>query len=248
MATIREIDGALSAFAPAEYRLDWDNDGMMCVPAPDRRVRRALCVLDVDDGAAEYAVSGGFDLILSHHPLIFRPVKRIGPGKLAALIQHNVAVLSYHTRLDAAPGGVNDRLAGLLGLTGCTPFAQGCGRIGTLARPLTLTEFAARLKQALPCPAVRAADGGSMVETVAVVSGSGGDFLGEAAELGADTFVSGEIGYHRMLDAADEGMNALDIGHDASERHICEFFADFLLENFPDVEAEIYDRSRLTVL
>ena len=172
MATVREIDGALSAFAPAEYRLEWDNDGMMCVPDPDRPVRRALCVLDVDDGAVEYALREGFDLILSHHPLIFRPVKRIGPGKLTDLIRHDIAVLSYHTRLDAAPGGMNDRLADLLGLTDCIPFAEGCGRIGELARPMPLAEFAAHLKNVLGCGAVRAGDGGCPVSRVAVVSGS----------------------------------------------------------------------------
>ena len=228
--------------------MDWDNDGEMLIPDPNRQVRRVLCVLDVDEGAAEAAVSGGFDLIISHHPLIFRPVKRIVPGKLLTLLQRGIAVLSYHTRLDAAEGGVNDRLADLLGLTGCTPFAEGCGRIGCLQAEIPLEEFAAGVKHTLHCTALRAADGENPVKTVAVVSGSGGDFLAEAAALGADTFVSGEVGYHRMLDAADEGMNVLEIGHDVSERHICGFFADFILVNFPDVEVEIYDKNKIKML
>lgn len=248
MATVRQIDEAISARAPKALSADWDNDGIMCCADLDREVRRALFVLDINRQALEYAVAGGFDAILSHHPLIFRPLKAVLPGIIPALLANGISAMSYHTRLDAAPGGVNDALAEMLGLEDCAVFAEGCGRIGTLRDACAQAEFAALLRRKTGCAALKLGSGGREVHRVAVVSGSGGDYIGEAAALGADTFCSGEIGYHRMADAADAGMNAFEIGHDASENHAPRLLEAWVKDAFPDTVCAVFCANRIRCL
>ena len=114
---------------PSSLSCEWDNDGLMVCPDPEKVVKKVLVALDVTDKVAQIALDEGYDLILSHHPLIFSPLSHLEPGdpiakKVIALLCGGVSVMSFHTRLDAVEGGVNDLLAEKLGLCDVRPFGQ----------------------------------------------------------------------------------------------------------------------------
>lgn len=223
--TVRELADAFDRLYPRELSFDWDNDGLLVSPDPTREVHRILTVLDVTKHTVKAAKENGFDVIVSHHPLIFKPIRSAvlgdGIGGLAAeLLSSGISVLSYHTRADAATGGVGDLLASLVGLLGVSPFADGVPRIGSLPKPLSGLELAARIKRATGAPFARLGGSDRLVLRVALCPGSGDDYISAAAEAGADLYLSGELGYHALLDADHAGLMLLEIGHDYSEMQI----------------------------
>ena len=246
--TVEELYAVLERRLPRALSAEWDNDGLACLPAAHREVRRVLVSLDATEAAVERALTGGFDLLLTHHPLLFCGVKELTPAatvprKLLALANGGVAAMSFHTRLDAAKGGVNDRLAALLGLFDVRPFApEGevpCGRIGQLQDSVSAKDFADTVCRLLDIPAVTLAGGDKQIKTVAVVGGEGGDFVNAARAEGADLFLAGRIGYHKMLDAAEEGLALIEAGHYATEFPICETLAALVAEADPAIATEI---------
>lgn len=232
---------------PRALSAEWDNDGLSCAPDPKREVKRVLIALDPTTAAVKHAVNGGFEVLLTHHPLLFHAIKALVPvgavpTKLLTLVLGGVAAISFHTRLDAVQGGVNDILAEKLGLHDVKPFAPAgevpCGRIGQLVEPMDAAAFAARAKEALGAPAVQMAGGGT-VQKIAVCGGEGADFLAAAKAGGADLFLSGRIGYHRMLDAPEEGIVTVEAGHYATEFPVCEYLAQLCRAADPAIEVEI---------
>ncbi|MFA5561212.1 MAG: Nif3-like dinuclear metal center hexameric protein [Eubacteriales bacterium] len=248
--TVRTLYDTLSALIPPTLSIPGDNDGLAVCPDASREVRRVLCVLDVTEAAVAYALQGGFDTILSHHPLLYRPAPSLTQAeplgrKLIRLLAGGISVMSFHTRADAVAGGTNDRLAALVGLTEVTPI---CGegeaslvRGGRLPRPLSLAEFAALVKQCLhvppaPPPMLRAVDSGRMIARVAVCGGTGRDFVKEARAWGADLYLAGELGYHTLLDEVGFGMSLMEAGHDCTEAHMAAYFAERVRGLAPDAE------------
>ena len=238
---------------PKQMSAAWDNDGLSCAPDPQKEVRRVLVALDATAEAVERAVTGGFDVLLTHHPLLFKGVKALTstgavPKKLLRLALGGVSAMSFHTRLDAVAGGVNDILAARLGLYDVTPFAPDgevpCGRIGTLKEPMEAAEFAVKVKATLDTPLVLLSGSGK-VQRIAVCSGEGGDFLEAARALGADLFLAGRIGYHRMLDAPEDGIVTVEAGHYATEFPVCEYVKQLVLEADPTVEVEILKTNKI---
>ena len=245
--TVEELYGFLEQRVPRSLLAEWDNDGLACLPDPARTVRRVLIALDATEAAVDRAVSGGFDVLLTHHPLLFRGVKALTPEanvprKLLKLAAAGVAAMSLHTRLDAVAGGVNDVLAGLLGLADVVPFApEGevpCGRIGVLPAPVDARAFAAHAAAVLGTPAVLQIGTGT-VQKIAVLGGEGGDFADAARAAGADLFLAGRIGYHRMLDAAENGLVAIEAGHYATEFPICHHLQELVRAADAAIEVEI---------
>ena len=249
--TVREIYGILDKKIPAELSCEWDNDGLMCCPDGGRRVRRVLVALDVTEETVERAVMGDFDMIVSHHPMIFKGLKAVEDEaylgkKVIELVKRGIAVASFHTRLDALCGGVNDALAAALGLTPVSSFAEGdMGRICELGESLGLSEFSAKVKEALGAPAVLCADGGKAVKRVALLGGEGGDFVRDAMAAGADTYVSGRIGYHSMTDAPEMGINLIEAGHFFTEAPVCGVLRDMLLDADGTMEVEVFSSNRI---
>lgn len=245
---IRELSAFLEEKIPSSLSCEWDNDGLLVCPNPEKEVKKMLVSLDVTEKVVEQAIAGGYDLILSHHPIIFHPLSCVEPGdpvakKVIDLLASGVSVMSFHTRLDALTDGVNDRLAGLLGLTDVRPFGQNgetIGRIGTLSNPTTLDEFAKTVKEILRAPSVAYA-GNRRVEIVAVLGGGGADDVDAAKEAGADTYLTGELKYHQLVDAPECGMNLLAAGHYYTEAHICEKLKALALEADPGLVVEILD-------
>ena len=245
--TVIELYRALDAAIPRSLSCEWDNDGLMCCPEPDRAVNRVLIALDITEEVVDDAIAGGFDVILSHHPLIFKGLRALEPSGAVArksikLIRHGIAAMSFHTRLDALTGGVNDVLAARLGLENVTPFgadATPIGRIGELEYPMSLEAFAEQVKLALHVPAVSVADAHRPVHRVAVLGGSGSDDVAAAHAAGADTYVSGNLKYNQMVDAPDEGINLIEAGHFYTEQPICYHLADMLRELDDEIETRV---------
>lgn len=244
--TVKQLYEYLNAFAPRALSAEWDNDGVACCMDEARPVRRVLVALDATERIVEKCVQGGFDVLLTHHPLLFRGVKALTPSrtvprKLLALIKADVTAMSFHTRLDAAKGGVNDILAELLGLENVIPFGpegEEMGRIGDLPFAVSAQEYAITVCKKLNIPAVLLS-GDRPVRRVAVLGGEGGDFVDAAIEAGADLFIAGRIGYHCMLDGAEEGVALIEAGHFATEVAICERLAELVRVADPTIEVEL---------
>ena len=224
--TVQEIYDKLSDKIPEELREPWDNDGLMCASDDSKEVKRALVTLDVTEDVVDYAVANNFDLILSHHPLIFRPLKSVTEDshvarKVITLIKHDVAVISLHTR---------------------------AGRIGTLDEELTTEDFSYLLKGLLSCDGVRISDALIPVQRVAVVGGDGKGFVEEALRLGADTYVSGRIGYNVMAEANEMGINLIEAGHFFTEQPVTSYFQSLLMRMDSEMYVEILDSNVIKLI
>ncbi len=252
--TVKEIYRELDALIPKSLSCEWDNDGLMCCPDGNANVSRILVTLDVTDEAIQYAADNGFEMIVSHHPLLFRGLKSVSgddhiSAKTIKLIKANIAVASFHTRLDALAGGVNDVLANILGLSDTVPFGESdIGRVGTIASPMSLEDLAKRVKEALGVPAVLVADAKKPVSRVAVLGGEGGDDIADAIAKGADTMVSGRLGYHNMTDAREMGINLIEAGHYYTEFPICGKLLHMLAKIDEKAYIEIYDSGRIEII
>lgn len=247
--TVRELFRILNEKIPRTLSCDWDNDGLMCCPDGAREVKRVLVALDATGAVCDAAIEGGYDLILTHHPFIFKGLRAFEDENAIALkaiklVRAGISVMSFHTRLDAVGGGVNDALAETLGLEEVETFdgdGLPLGRIGELAEPMPLCSFAALVKEALGAPFVSFSDAGREVKRVAVLGGSGKDFLGGAVAAGADTFVSGELGHHALTDEPDVlgGINLIEAGHFYTEQPVCKALSAMIAEIDGTIECNI---------
>lgn len=254
--TVKEFYEHLCDRVSPSLSCEWDNDGLMLTADGEREVHRVLCTLDVTEDAVGYAEEYGFDLIISHHPLLFRPLRALDPDnhvarKAMRLLRAGISVISLHTRADAVIDGVNDRLAELLGLTSVSLFGEGgemIGRVGDLPAPMALSDFAAHVKAVLGCPMVLAADADLPVQRVAVCGGDGKDFVPAALSTGADTYLSGRIGYNVMVEAPEMGINLLEAGHYFTETHITAFFVELTNEIIPSATCEEFASNVISFL
>ena len=250
--TVRELYTRLCEKIPTALSESWDNDGVMCCPDPEKSVKKVLLALDVTDDVVSHALEVGADLIISHHPLVFVKLSSLTTddpvgGRLIRLVQAGVSVFSFHTRFDRMEGGVNDVLAGALGLIEVEPLGEGeasLGRIGTLPSEMSLADFAEKVKKALGVPCVQALDASRPVHRVAVVGGAGKDFVDTARLAGADTYLSGNLGYHVMQDCA---INLLEAGHYFTERPSVAALMHLVNDVLPEAKTEIYTPNPLTL-
>jgi dinuclear metal center YbgI/SA1388 family protein len=219
----------LEKIAPPRLAEEWDNVGLQ-LGDPGRAVARVWVALDPSPEVIAAACRQQVGLLVTHHPLIFRPLKRIDTGTplgaaIEAALRHRLAVYAMHTNLDAAAAGLNDMLAARLGVQRREPLearadrsAAGLGRIGVLRGRTRLVELAAEVKRRLGLASVRVVgDGSRRVKRVALSTGSGGSLLPHFLASTAEVFITGELRYHdaREIEAAQRG--AIDIGHFHSE-------------------------------
>ncbi|MBE6587123.1 MAG: Nif3-like dinuclear metal center hexameric protein [Ruminococcaceae bacterium] len=247
--TVIEFYTRLAELYPTSLSSSWDNDGLMCCPDLDAPVKRVLVALDATDAALSYAESEGFDLVLTHHPLIFKGLRALNGLDLVGrrvikAMKAGISVISLHTRLDAGEGGVNDTLAALLGLSDIESFGDDdnptLGRIGTTDLS-DAGDFANRIKEATGVPTVTAYVSRPVCR-VAVVGGGGGDLIGDARRAGADTIVTGESGYNKSLDAGEDGMNVFIAGHYYTEAPVMKILED-LAKSIAGAETELYTKA-----
>ncbi len=246
MLTIRAVAAYLEQLAPLQLAEDWDNVGLL-VGDPSRKVERVMTCLTITPASATEAVERETELIVTHHPLPFRPVKRLTTDTtvgrmLLGLIGARIAVYSAHTAFDSALEGINQRLASGLGLRGIGPLLPGdeglgAGRCGWLEEPLELGQMAARVKDFLSIERMQMVGRPEQpVRTMAVACGAAGEFLDAARQMGCDCMLIGEARFHTCLEAEAAGIGLLLPGHFASERFALESLSEVLAGEFPELE------------
>jgi GTP cyclohydrolase I len=235
---LKDVLAELNTIAPFESAEEWDNVGLM-VGDPDREVHSVLVALDPSMEVIESARESSIDLILTHHPLMLQPVRRFdlrcgAPRKIALLIWSKIALVSMHTNLDKAPGGVADELAAVLDLKEVRSL--GVLRIGTIKTPMSLHPWL----KTLPMKNARAVDAGAQVCVVGACPGSGMEYWPVAYQEGCDTIVTGDVRYHAAWDALDAGLNVVDLGHFETEEIIIQPLADRLRQTLNGIDVSAY--------
>ena len=252
MVTVNDILQYMNTLAPASMKMDWDNVGLLC-GSRSREVRKILVALDPFESVCREAAREGADLIVTHHPLIFRAPNALTDDTALGrcvlfLAQNGISAINAHTNLDCAPGGVNDVLAQKLGLkdiqvinpTGTTEDGQQWGllRMGTVdAQDLQI--FLSHVKNTLGCQGLRYTDGGKQVCKVAVGGGACAGEMSMALRSGCDTFVTADVRYNQFWDAQEAGLNLIDAGHFHTENPICSVLAQKLQEQFPQIAVTV---------
>ena len=247
---IRDITDAIEQYAPLRLQEEWDNAGIQ-VGNPEAEVTGVLLCTDATEAVVSEAIDRGFNLVISHHPLIFRGLKKI-MGRtpvertVAMAIKHDITIYSAHTNMDSAWQGVSFRMADKIGMTGVTflddnrvdPYGDGdstqagCGVIGDI-KPMTAREVLKRVKEAFEVGAVRySGNADTMVSRVALCGGAGGFLLDKAVQLGAQLYVTADMRYHDFLDNSQRIVVA-DIGHYESEHFTKEIFLEIIQKKNP---------------
>lgn len=231
MASVKDFYEYLNFIAPFDTQEDWDNSGLLAGD-PDAEVKKAAVVLDITVEAIRQAHTLGADLIISHHPLIFEPLKSVVKGNPAyELVSRGMNAICCHTPLDIAQGGTNDTLAKLLGFevhTGDDPIL----RFGTISETDT-KNLAQHIGKALNTT-VRYADAGKPVKKIAICTGSGCSLLSQAGDI--DAFITGDASHHNFLDALQEGISVIAAGHYETEVLVVPVLKEKLEEHFKDTE------------
>ena len=234
MPTVHQIYEEMTRIAPLELAESWDNPGLLVDCGG--QVERVLVALDITPEVVDEAAEKGCRLIVSHHPVIFSPLKKISEEDVPfRLVQKKISAVCMHTNLDAADGGVNDRLAHALGLSALSPLnEEKIGRIGTLSCEIPLEEFLPAVVKSLGCNGLRYRDGGRPVHRVAVGGGACRDYIPQAIAQGCDTFVTADLRYNDFLDT--HGLNLIDAGHFPTENVVCGAVCAHLEKAFPSLE------------
>ncbi len=228
---LNEILEVLQGIAPREMAEEWDNVGLLVSREGDE-IDKILVCLDYTKEALEQAIREGCQMIVTHHPVIFKPLARIADPLLMDAVKHNICIYSCHTNLDAAPGGVNDVLARKLDLYDV--HCDGMLRFGALKEALGPEAFFEHVKLALNVPMLRACPvEDKKIQRVAVLGGAGGDFLHAAIENKCDAFVTGEASYHVAQAAQSAGVVLVCAGHFETEVPVVQALSKVLSESLP---------------
>lgn len=247
--TVYELNKYMNQKIPRELSCSWDNDGLMCCPNGNREVKKILFCMDVTPEAIDFAIKNEYDLIISHHPLIFKGVKSVSgdfgiPARIIKLIKNDISVMSFHTRFDAVEGGVNDALAEIFELSNVEKIeCDGIEmmRVGYLPKEISLEEFVKLVKEKLGCEHLNYASNSSNVHRLALLGGGGGSYIHDAHQAGADTYLSGEIGYHNLTDCKDNQINIVEAGHYFTENPALKNLAKFVLGADDSIECEFFE-------
>lgn len=250
----REILEVLNRVADVSFACEWDNVGLLA-GRMDKEVHRVTVALDADERAIEAAVTGGSELLLTHHPLIFSPIRRVTDESLTGrrllkLLRRDICLISMHTNFDIAPGCMADLAADRLGLLSRKPLmVTGQGRegaygLGTVGSPregsVTLEKLCAQVKEAFGLEAVQlyAPFVQEDVTRIALCPGSGKDALTPALTAGAQVLVTGDITYHCGVEAAAEGLAVVDAGHYGLEHIFIPFMEAYLKKQLPALSVD----------
>ena len=251
---------ALERFAPLPLQESWDNAGLQ-VGLTETEVSGALLCLDVNEKIVEEAIRKGCNLIVSHHPLLFRGLKTISDltdvqRTVVKTIENRICVISMHTNMDNAKDGVNYKIAEKLGLKDVQFFASkavdgieaGSGTVGGFDEPMAADDFIQKVKKAFD---VECAMCNELlrrpIRKVAICGGAGDFLLDEAMKAGADAFITGEMHYHQYF-GYEQQIQICVIGHYQSEQYTSEIFRDIIARDCPGVRTEIAETSTNPIL
>lgn len=243
---VGDIIDAIEAVAPPSLQEGWDNTGLL-VGHRDADCRGVMLCVDVTPEIILEALEAGCDMIVSHHPLIFKGLKRLnGDGRVERSVElavkSGVAVYCCHTSIDNAPGGVSWVMANRLGADGCEVLSPqagsagdtGLGVVGCFSEPLTATDFVERVKRSFGSPVARCSRcPGGGITRVAMCGGSGSEFIADAVAAGAQAYVTSDTRYHDFVDYGEK-IFIVDIGHFESEECTKEIFYQIITEKFPN--------------
>lgn len=254
---IKEVLSALEQFAPLPLQEDYDNAGLQ-IGLTEAEVSGALLCLDVTGEIIDEAISLGCNLIVSHHPLIFHRLSHIIDEDyvqqvVRRAIKNDIAIISMHTNMDAAAGGVNFKIAGKLGLEDLRFFGKrqrvenskgetiegGEGVIGSFPEPLAADDLILRLKKVFGVECLQTNQllrrG---IKTVGLCGGAGSFLLGDAVSEGCDAFITGEMHYHEFFGHEQE-IQICVMGHYQSEQFTPEIFRNIINRCCPTVRTYI---------
>lgn len=242
---LKEIIAALERLAPLRLQDEWDNSGLQ-VGFPESEVGRVLVCLDITEEVVDEAVAKGCNMIISHHPLLFKALRQVSDATyqqrcVVRALSAGISVYSAHTSLDNAPGGVNHKIAEKLGLQQLRWLLPkegedaGSGLVGELPRPEKDTDFLARVKRIFGVQCLRhSALDGREIRRVALCGGAGAFLLRDAVRAGADCFLSGEFHYHDYFE--NNGVLLAELGHYQSEQFTQDLLQEYLISSCPGVE------------
>lgn len=231
MAKVKDFYGYLNSIAPFETQEDWDNSGML-VGDMDAEVKKVAVVLDITHEEIKKAKAIGADLIISHHPVIFNPIKSVTRGSVPyELVASSINALCCHTPLDIADGGTNDSLAELLGIE-VTRTEDPILRLGTV-EPTTAEILAGKIAKMLNTK-VRYADAGKTIKKIAICTGAGCSLIEAAGEI--DAFITGDASHHNFLDCIQAGITLIAAGHYETEIVVVPVLVKKMQAQFPDIE------------
>ncbi|MGL5648012.1 MAG: Nif3-like dinuclear metal center hexameric protein [Clostridium sp.] len=220
---INDIINKMEEFAPSEIKESFDNVGLM-VGDSKGKVQRVLLALDCTMDVIDEAIEKKCELIITHHPLIFKKPSRIVQGdllgdKIIKLIKNNISVYSSHTNLDSAVNGINKEIVNKIGFNKSIIMDKGVeenigiGRFVSLDKPIKATEIIGSIKKNLEIANIKGCIGQREIKNIAIINGSGSSYFEKAYEMGADCIISGDISYHYLLDYKELGLTIIDAGH-----------------------------------
>ncbi len=243
--TCGEIMERLETLSPKNYAEDWDNIGLLA-GRRDKAVETVYIALDATDEVIADAVRVGADMLLTHHPLIFKKLSRVNTDdfigrRIVTLIQNDISYYAMHTNFDVM--GMADAAADELGLQERAVLnvtfedeisKEGCGRVGRLSERMSVEALAELVRKSFHVPNVRVFGNlGDIVETAAVMPGSGGSFIRDAVRAGADVMITGDIDHHEGIDAVAQGLAVIDAGHYGIEKLFIPYMEEFIKREFP---------------
>ncbi len=246
--TGRELLEKLEELCPLDAAVEWDNAGFL-IGEPDREVKRLCLALDATGPIIDEAIEEGADLILTHHPLLFRAVKTIRAddflgGRILKLARHRISLISLHTNFDVCVMAelaadklelTNREILEVTGERNGKP--EGIGRAGLLPKEMTLEELAEYVKRKLELPFVTiTGDKGRKIRKAAISTGAGKSHIDFCPALGAQVLITGDIDHHTAVDALEKGICLIDGGHFGTEKMFVPYMEDYLKKQLPEIE------------
>ena len=243
----QDIMSALEELSPVSYAEDWDNVGLI-VGRRDKEVRKIYIAVDPTDEVIQKAVEVSADMIITHHPLIFKGIKKVNSEnfisrRVLRLARHDISYYAMHTNFDVM--GMADAAADEIGLKRRSVLSvtyeddiakEGFGRVGRLPAVMSLHECAEHVKRSFNLKYVKVyGDPDSDLETAAICPGSGKSMIGDAIKAGADVYITGDIDHHNGLDCVAQGLMVIDAGHYGIEKIFIDYIKQYLKREFPDL-------------
>lgn len=246
MVTVKDISDYIDSFAPYESKCQWDNCGVL-VGDVNKEVKKVGFSLDLTPETLKCACDEKADMIITHHPVIFKAQKSFLKGNMAfEAASKGITVLSAHTCFDCAEGGVNDVLCELLGIKNqvgvpCEECTVPMVRIGDIDSQSSV-EFAEKVSRVLGT-VCRVVDGNNIIKKAAVCGGAGADFIAEAVKTGADAYITGDMSHHEFLEAKDMGITVIAAGHFETENPAVAALMKRIKDRFTDIDTVLLNQS-----
>lgn len=247
----KKVIEILEKQSPKSYACDWDNVGLL-VGREDKEIQKIYIALDATDEAIEEAIANGADMLLTHHPMIFKGMKRVTQEdfigrRIIRLIQNDMVYYAMHTNFDVM--GMADLAADYLGISDTRVLEitsvsetgeEGIGRYGSLKKEMTVWECCEEVKQAFSLENVKVfGDLERKVKTAAISPGSGKSVISNALQAGVDVLITGDIDHHEGIDAVAQKLTVIDAGHYGVEHIFIPYMEQYLKREAKELEIAV---------